>query len=320
MPHAFAVPAPSSEALRGRVPASVLVPGATKRTAVTEVDAQLVLEAIDWFVGFVAESLPAQILTGDAKTLLPGIASALAVMACDGEHEWLGSFDLMVRIHAKQNADWKKYHGCTGVIDVKLSGASESFGLNSITMRRYIIKGRAVLLAAKKDKNSLVRKCAFAAYLIRRPPGQTFRGRGRVHKGAWALVVYDAEKLMAWAPESSTVPRPHLFWGDLLEEGSSAEPEALKAPLPPPMRVQQPTRWDTLRANHASNGWVDVVQFVDMFGLRLQGTVKHATMRVLKRLRDKSIDLQDSEACASRGRPPKRARICDLRRCYPDLS
>ena len=63
----------------------------------------------------------------------------------------------MVKIYAMRNAEWKRYHGQESVIDVKLSGSSEPFGLNSVTMRRHLIKRRSVLLAAQKSKSRIGR-------------------------------------------------------------------------------------------------------------------------------------------------------------------
>ena len=90
-----------------------------------------------------AESLPTQVVTTDMKPMLPGIASAWAVQSIEGEQEFIGSFDLMVKIYALRNAERKRHHGQEGVIDVKLSGSSEPFGLNSVTMRRHLIKKAA---------------------------------------------------------------------------------------------------------------------------------------------------------------------------------
>ena len=313
LPHALLVP--NEESCQDRVPATVLVPGDKKRSTVSDDDKEMVIHSVDWIVGFIAESLPARVLTPDMKPLLPGIASALAVQSIDGETEFLGSFDILVRIHAQRNAAWKKYHNQEGVIDVKLSGSSQPFGLSSATMLRHLIKGRAVLKAAKQNK-SRVGRCAFVAYLLRRPPGPTFKGRGN-HQGGWALVGYDAKVWMDWDPSASKGPRPFLVWGELLVAGSHDEPEGLQAPLPPPRRVAA-TRWEVL-VKDAQRGWVDVQKLVQVFGLQKKGELKHATARAMKRLSDNDCLLIDSTKHDGRGRPPKRARLCDLKRVYSDL-
>ena len=229
LPCAFAVPMATEESMRKRVSTTVLVPRDKTRTSVRNEDAELVLREANWVVGFVVESLPAQIVTADVKPMLPGVASALAVQSIHGETEFLGSFDLLIKLHATKNAEWKKYHGQEGVVDVKLSGSSQPFGLSSTTMRRHLLKGREVLKAAKKDR-CRVGRCAFVAYLLRRPPGPVFTGREKFHKGGWAFVAYDAQKLMGWVPGASNCPRPFLFCSDLLVEGSQLEPEAVHAP------------------------------------------------------------------------------------------
>ena len=165
---------------------TVLVTGYKKRISVSNEDAELVLREANWVVGFVAESLPAQIVTADVKPMLPGVASALVVQSIHSETEFLGSFDLLIKIHATKNVEWKKYHGQEGVVDVKLFGSSQPFGLSSTTMRRHLLKGREVLKAAKKDR-CRVGRCAFVAYVLRRPPGPVITRRGKFHKGGWAL-------------------------------------------------------------------------------------------------------------------------------------
>ena len=97
-----------------------------------------------------------------------------------GEQGVLGSFDLMVKIYALQNADWKRHHGQEGVIDVKLSGFSEPFGLNSVAMRRHLIKGRSVLLAAKKNR-SRIGRCGSECNTVKDLCHKLFRFDDRLH-------------------------------------------------------------------------------------------------------------------------------------------
>ena len=63
---------------------------------------------------------------------------------------------------------------------------------------------------------------------------------------------------------------------------------------------------------------VHSVRFVKVFGLKKQGELKHATARAMKCLLKRGCELIDSSD-GDRGRPPKRARMCDLKRVYNDL-
>ena len=207
LPYALAVPKPSDDVLRTRLPATVCVPGESSRLPLDESDRAVALGAADFVSGFIAEEVPAEVMATELK--LPNVASALAVQDVDGEREWLGSFDVLLRIRASRRASpWHKFRREIGVVDFKLSGTSYNFGLRSARMRRHLTKGRLMLKAARTQRDCCLRSVAFATYLIWRPPGPVYSGRGRVHPGAWAFVAYSADALVDWDPGSTSTPRP----------------------------------------------------------------------------------------------------------------
>ena len=120
------------------------------------------VRSVDFVSALVAEELPAEALGTDLK--LPSIASALAVQDVGLEREWLGSFDVLIRVRAShRTSSWHKYHRCTGAIDYKLMGTSKNFGLSFTRMRRHLSKGRLVLKSARQQKRSSV---GSAMYLV----------------------------------------------------------------------------------------------------------------------------------------------------------
>lgn len=321
LPDAFTAPALSDEALQSRVAATVQVPGRPGRTKLTQEDKTCVMDVASFATGFVAELLPAQVLLTDAKSVLPHAASKLAVASVGGETEFLGSFDLVVRIRSGlSKGPWRSWDGKDGVIDLKVTGASEPFGLNSTSMRRWLMHGRLVLQAARKDKHSPVGACSFAAYLIRRPEGALFKSRGgKYHGGAYGFAAYDVQALISWSPDTSAAPKPFLVLGNQLIAGKSEETAALASQvLPPPMRPAQVNRWDVLRDQKGVAGWCTLHDFVELFKLKGRGDVKYAANRVAKRLRDANCVLQNRHAGVGKSRPFKKARICDLKRVYKE--
>lgn len=317
----FTVPALSDEALQGRVAASVQVPGMSGRAKLTEEDKQCVLDVVSFATGFVAEVLPAQVLLTDAKPVLPHAASKLAVASVGGEKEFVGSFDIIVRIRSGLcKGLWRSWNGKDGAIDIKVTGASEPFGLNSTSMQRWLTHGRLVLQAARKDKHSPVGACSFAAYLIRRPEGPLFNSRGgKYHGGDYGFAAYDVQALTSWNPASSAAPKPFLVLGNLLKAGMSEETAALASQvLPPPIRPAQVNRWDILRDQKAVAGWCTLHDFVDIFKLKGRGEMKYAAKRVAKRLRENDCDLQNQHGGTGKARPFKKARVCDLKRVYKE--
>ena len=139
-----------------------------------------------------------------------------------------------------------------------------------------------------------------------------------MHAGAWAFVALDIDVLLDWDPASQRAPGRIVTLGKLLVEGNGSEPDALSRPAPPPMRPL-PDRWAILRTTKAINGWCKVQDIVIMFGLKGRADPKHACYKVSKRLRAKGCSLQDEGSPGAAGRPPKRARLCDLRKYYPNL-
>ena len=109
--------------------------------------------------GFVAESLPAQVSLTDLK--LPSAASQLAVPG-DGVGEYIGSFDVLLRIRASdrvQSGCWYKYDQEGVALDFKITGVSTNLGLNSKYMLRIFRHGQKVFKAAKKEKGNPVGAC-----------------------------------------------------------------------------------------------------------------------------------------------------------------
>ena len=181
LPDAFAVPMLAPDALRQRVPSMVQVPGHEGLTRLTAAGKEVVYDVAEFATGYVAQCLPAQVAENDAK--LPGLASKLAVQSVGDEQEFVGSFDAVIRVRsAIERGPWHRWDTSYGAVDVKMTGASEPFGLNSPTMRRWLSTGRLVLKAARKEKGLLVGQCRFVAWLIRRPRGPTFSSKGgRIH-------------------------------------------------------------------------------------------------------------------------------------------
>ena len=318
LPYGLAVPKPSDDELRERIPSSVCVPGDSKRMPIDASDSAIAMDAVDFVTGFIAEELPAEVLLADVKPKLPSVASALAVQNVEDEREWLGSFDTLLRIRASRTSSpWHKYHRRTGVVDFKLSGTSDSFGLNSMRMRRHLSKGRLVLRGARKDKNSCVGSVSFVAYLIRRPKGPVYSGRGRVHPGDWAFIAYAADTLANWDPDSNSTPRPFMHLGTLVVGGRAEETGGLRVDLPPPRRVQM-NRWNLLR-DRAANGWVELRVFLEVFHIKYTGDVKFATARVKKKLLKAGLEVKKTDPPEGRGCPPPRARVSDLARVYNEL-
>jgi hypothetical protein len=276
-----------------------------------------VYNAADFVAGFVAECLPVQVVMTDAKPHLPKVASQLAVQDIGGEQEFIGSFDAMLRVRARIGASvWRRWDMCDGVLDVKMTGAAEPFGLNSPSMRRWLATGRLVMRAARKVKDSPVGKCAFVAWLIRRPRGPSFRSKGgREHAGSYAFLAFDAETLSSWDPKTSA-PKPFLMLGDQIINGAKPESESVFAqPLAPPMQRMQGDPWEVFRSTKATSGWCTIHQFIDFFKLKGKGEIKSAAARWAKRLRDANCELKDEEP-HGRARPFKKARVADLKRVY----
>lgn len=291
------------------------------RTTLSSEDKDVVMDVASFVTGYVAEVLPAQVIETDKKTW-PHVASKLAVQKVGSENEFVGSFDLVVKIRSGIGVGtWRRWNNKEGAIDIKVTGASEAFGLNSPTMRRWLATGRLVMKAARKSPGCRLKDCSFVAYLVRRPRGPIFTGRGRVHLGAYAFVAYDVNTLIAWDPfKDQSAPKAFLSVGDLIISGKVDDTLAPTAPmLPPPRRPNQVDRWKILEETKATSGWCNVEDFVDVFKKKGKGEIKYATKEVLKRLRASSCTLKDADP-QGKGRPRKTARVCDLKKVYKGLS
>ena len=69
-------------------------------------DAPLVVASARLTMGFVA-SLPVVVTHADVKPLLPEKASTLAVKKVGSETVYIGSFDMLLRVHCYRAGPWK---------------------------------------------------------------------------------------------------------------------------------------------------------------------------------------------------------------------
>jgi hypothetical protein len=208
--------------LRQRVPSTVQVPGQSERHKLDAADENVVQDGGDFVVGFLAECMLAQVLETDRASFMPGVASKLAVQAVDGEQEYVGSFDALVRIHASLGATkWRSWHKRKGALDAKLTGSSEPFGLNSPTVRRWLATGRIVLKAARKAKKTAERLC-IRCIPRSSPTRSSLLVEERPHP-RWVVcfMAFDVETLTSWDPKEPS-PKPVLMLGDQIVGGPSA--------------------------------------------------------------------------------------------------
>lgn len=315
LPLAYQYPAPLAADLKTLVPRSVSVP-ADRRVNLSEVDRDLVAEAIDFVQNFIAE-LPVQVALTDFKKVEADSVSDLAVRAVgNGEQIYAGSFDLLLRVRSTRSPTWKTYNGQEIAFDLKLTGASSTMGIHSFSLRQKLAHGHAVLAASQRNDGRLG-KCGLVAYLFRRPPGRTMMDQA--HNGSWGLLVFDMKVFMNWDPKSNKSPRRFLECGTFIKDGIQNELESptARAPLGPPL-VANPRprrdRWAELAAAEVRRGWVNVHDFVKIFELG-PGNPKHAAGRVVKRLRDEGCEIKEQSA-DGRGRPAKLLKVADLKSTY----
>ena len=93
-----------------------------------------------------------QVVQTDPKGFLPTAASGLAVRSVAGETEYIGSFDALLRVSATTPGPWRSYHDEEVALDVKVTGAGSTLGLNGLTMKSYLTHARAVIQAARKER------------------------------------------------------------------------------------------------------------------------------------------------------------------------
>lgn len=317
LPFVFTIPAPLLSELPPKVRRIVVVPG-SGRQQLSEQDAAIVADAGAYVSHFVAEHLPAQVTVTDMKPHLPEAASRLAVRKVGSESEYLGSFDLLLRVSATQNSTWRRYHNREVALDVKLTGASGMLGLNGPTMRTNLEHARKVMIEARRQASSRVGQCAVVAFLVRRPPGQTFDGRR--HAGSFGFVAVDVEVLVGWDPHTATqAPAVIVMTGALLQRANVEEESWSLRVAPPPARPPPRDRWSELTALCVRRGEVTVIDFCTVFQIG-PGNLRKGAERVLKRLRAKNETVGDwQQTGGSGGRPFKTARVGALRREYPDL-
>lgn len=309
LPFCFAQPAPPLDGIRALVPKAVVLPDGG-RQRIDEVDAQIVVRSAVAVVGHIAAYMPAQVTCTDLKASARQ-ASQLAVRGASGEREYIGGFDLLVRVFASRSGAWQPYNLQEVALDVKLTGVDQPLGLNGATMRSYVVHGRQLLLEARRSR-SRVGACRAAAWLVVRPPGPTFTGGA--HRGWVGLVVFDAERLLSWDPKSRLAPPHAILQGGVLRAG--VLPEPLGAPpaprRAPPARID---RWSQLSAR-AVRGRVRLQDFVDVFRIGGRQEARKTATKVGKRLRDEGFETPTAAARGFVGQPPKMARVADLKHCY----
>ena len=188
LPFAFQLPLPSRRMLEQQVASEVMVPGDCRRP-LTKDCKRIVVDSCEWCAGFIAEFLPAQVAMTDVKP--PGSVSTLAVRG--SEKEFVGSFDVIVRIRSSQGGIWNRYDKELLALDIKLTGAATSIGLDSDYLLRILRIGQGVMKAAQKEQGNRVGACKAVAYLFRRPQGKTFSGSD--HDGDWSFLAFDAAVL-----------------------------------------------------------------------------------------------------------------------------
>ena len=315
LPTCFGVPTPPIAELRQRVPNSLLLPTGVRYT-LTDDDKTLAADAADFMAAYVAEALPAQVVNTDLRSGLPSAASRLAVRSRPGgDKDYIGSFDVILRLRASRQGTWRCYDGEEMALDCKLTGVSTTLGLNGATIRTYLQHAREVMQAARSE-GCTVGRCSLVAFLIRRPPGVT--AEGRIHRGASAFLALRTDVLLNWRPDARQPPRHIVLHGNLIQAGSDFSPDPLALNASTPARAPQRDRWAELGQCTVRAGWVRVLDFVRVFHLAGRQSEKKATEKVLKRMRANGniLDDDDSEAV---GRPPKIARLRDLRQLHPDL-
>ena len=170
-----------------------MVPGGDGRQNVGDDDAPLVVASARLTMGFVA-SLPVVVTHADVKPLLPEKASTLAVKKVGSETVYIGSFDMLLRVHCYRAGPWKNYNEAVVALDLKMTGASSCIGLSGPTMRMCLGHAQTVVREARKQKG-VVGSCRVVAFLLIRPQCPTFAGKS--HRGAFGFVAYDVEKLLA---------------------------------------------------------------------------------------------------------------------------
>lgn len=252
------------------------------------------------------------------------VASTLAVLNVSGESEYIGSFDLLLRVFATRAATYKAYHQHEIAFDLKLTGASVNLGLNSPTIRNILSHGQAVFKAARACKSNRLGHCKALAYLFRRPPG--LRKDGKSHNGAWGFLLLDAVAFVSWNAKSNHPPPCLLKAGTFIRDGSQDELESLPMIAIPMKPKIQRDRWAELRECQVKPGWVKTLDFVKIF--KASPNTRKTNENVLKQLRawlkqkrkSESAELADwREPDSNAGRPPKMARMSTLQQCFSEL-
>ena len=186
--HCWKIPVPSDGELKDRVQTSFRIPECGNHT-LTKNDVQIVLQAADFVVSYVAEFLPVQVISCDTKAFLPTAASTLAVRKQGSDVDYIGSFDVLTRVRCTQVAPWKQFNKEEMAMDVKLTGATH-LGITGTTVRATLIHARSVMQAARLV-GARVGSCKIVAFLFYRPLGLSQNGSDR-----FGFVAYEASTLI----------------------------------------------------------------------------------------------------------------------------
>ena len=315
LPQVLRIPAPDFSKFDSLVPRAVQTGDGT-RARLDDNDVLVVADSARDVCDLVAAQLPCQVVETDLKKDLPNSVSSLAVKCADGSEEYVGSFDLLVRVAGAVGSAWAPHHRRLMAVDVKLSGSSEPLSLSCPTMKTYLEHGQRVLKHARKAK-ATVAQCNLVSYLFLRPSGPKFNGG--VHPGAWGFVAYDVDRFLAWDIRSTRKLAPVVTLGSFFRLDNAADPEGVPFTVPPRRQTVQRNRWEQLAQDGEKRGnvqYVSLNKFVELF-LRTKQNPKQQASKIGKRLRDDGCTTVDSSIHHGVGRPPKLARMSDLKAMYP---
>lgn len=290
------------------------------RVARTYADRDVVVETVEFVQNFMAE-LPVQVAVTDVRAQQPNSVSQLAVKSVGrGKRAYLGSFDVLPRARDRRSPTWRPYNGWECALDVKVTGCTSSSGVDSLHMRSILAHGHADMTAARRGDGCRAGECHLVAYLLRRPPGRTFLGR--VHEGAWGVLLFDAEVFLRWGPTYKRSPIRLMEAGRLVLNCTTDElPETAAAPqglLPTARPRPRQDRWAQLGSMTVRQGWVMASDFCEVFDIGA-GNLESATHRVVQRRRDVGCAIGE-HTLPGRGPTRKIVKAADLRVKYPSLS
>lgn len=145
LPVCFSIPSPSLDSLRLRVVEAVNVPE-SGRCALPAEDKRIVSDAVEFVAAVVASELPVHVVASDMRPLFSALPTGLAIRGSGVNAGFVGSFDLLARVHASKGP-WRFYNQKEVVVDVKVTGCARPLGVNSQTILEILRHGQLVLKA-----------------------------------------------------------------------------------------------------------------------------------------------------------------------------